>query len=64
MQAKNPKIHVERSFYRSLLALTLPVALQNVISYSVNLMDTLMLGGLRWRSLPPVWPTRCSLFIP
>ena len=46
MQAKNPKIHVERSFYRSLLALTLPVALQNVISYSVNLMDTLMLGGL------------------
>lgn len=65
MQAKNPKIHVERSFYRSLLALTLPVALQNVISYSVNLMDTLMLGGLgEWRSLPPVWPTRCSLFIP
>ena len=46
MQAKNPKIHIERSFYRSLLALTLPVALQNVISYSVNLMDTLMLGGL------------------
>ena len=46
MQAQNPKIHVERSFYRSLLALTLPVALQNVISYSVNLMDTLMLGGL------------------
>nr|WP_208458891.1 MATE family efflux transporter [Ruthenibacterium lactatiformans] len=46
VQAKNPKIHVERSFYRSLLALTLPVALQNVISYSVNLMDTLMLGGL------------------
>lgn len=46
MQAKNPKIHVERSFYRSLLALTLPVALQNVISYSVNLMDTLMLGEL------------------
>ena len=44
MQAQNPKIHVERSFYRSLLALTLPVALQNVISYSVNLMDTLMLG--------------------
>ena len=33
MQAKNPKIHVERSFYRSLLALTLPVALQNVIWY-------------------------------
>ena len=46
MQAQNPNIHVERSFYRSLLALTLPVALQNVISYSVNLMDTLMLGGL------------------
>ena len=46
MRAEKQKIHVEKSFYRSLLALTLPVALQNVISCGVNLMDTLMLGGL------------------
>ena len=37
---------IEKSFYKALLAMTLPVALQNVISYSVNLMDTVMLGSL------------------
>ena len=44
MQTKSGQ--VSKYFYRSLVAMTLPVALQNVISYSVNLMDTLMLGSL------------------
>ena len=39
-------VKVSKYFYRSLVAMTLPVALQNVISYSVNLMDTVMLGSL------------------
>lgn len=36
----------DKVFYQSLIAITLPIALQNIISYSVNLMDTLMLGKL------------------
>ncbi len=35
-----------KTFYRSVFAITLPIALQNIISYSVNLMDTVMLGKL------------------
>ncbi|WP_367925173.1 MATE family efflux transporter [uncultured Ruthenibacterium sp.] len=34
------------AFYKSLAAIALPVALQNLISFSVNLMDTIMLGSL------------------
>lgn len=36
----------DRGFYRTLLTIALPVALQNLISFSVNLMDTVMLGRL------------------
>lgn len=35
-----------KQFYLSVLAITLPIAFQNMISYSVNLMDTVMLGKL------------------
>ncbi len=34
----------ERSFYRSFFALALSLALQNLLVYSVNMMDTVMLG--------------------
>lgn len=37
---------MERNFYKMLFAIGLPVALQNLISTSVNLMDTLMVGRL------------------
>ena len=37
---------MDRAFYRNLLAITMPIAFQNIISYSVNMMDTLMLGSL------------------
>lgn len=37
---------MERTFYKMLFAIGLPVALQNLISTSVNLMDTLMVGRL------------------
>ena len=37
---------VGADFYKSLAAIALPVAAQNLISFSVNLMDTLMLGSL------------------
>lgn len=37
---------MDKTFYRNLLAITMPIAFQNIISYSVNMMDTLMLGSL------------------
>ena len=36
----------KQNFYKMLLTIGLPVALQNLISTSVNLMDTLMVGRL------------------
>lgn len=35
-----------KGFYKATLALTLPIALQNIISLGVNMMDTVMLGQL------------------
>lgn len=36
----------DKAFYKATLALTLPIALQNIISLGVNMMDTVMLGQL------------------
>jgi Na+-driven multidrug efflux pump len=36
----------EKAFYRQLLRLALPLALQNVITYSVGLADNIMVGRL------------------
>lgn len=36
----------DKQFYKTALALTLPIALQNIISLGVNMMDTVMLGQL------------------
>ena len=36
----------DKQFYATVFAITIPIALQNIISLSVNLMDTLMLGRL------------------
>lgn len=41
----------KKNFYRMLLVIGLPVALQNLISTSVNLMDTLMVGTLGEKAL-------------
>lgn len=40
------KILTEKSFYRALLTVAIPIALQNLISFGVNMMDTVMLGQL------------------
>lgn len=34
----------DKAFYRSFLILTISIALQNLLTYSVNMMDTIMLG--------------------
>lgn len=36
----------DRSFYRSLVLLAIPIALQNLITFSVNLADGVMVGSL------------------
>ena len=36
----------DRSFYRSLVALAVPVALQNLITFAVSFADNLMVGAL------------------
>ncbi len=42
------KIYIsrDRKFYQRLLALTLPIAGQNLIIYALNMLDTIMLGKL------------------
>ena len=34
----------EKAFYKSFMILALSLALQNLLTYSVNMMDTVMLG--------------------
>lgn len=36
----------DRDFYRSLLLLSLPIALQNLVTFAVGLLDNLMIGAL------------------
>lgn len=36
---------LERRFFASLLSISIPIALQNMISFGVNLMDSVMLGS-------------------
>ncbi len=40
------KFLFEKEFFKSLMAITLPIAMQNVISFGVNAMDSIMLGSL------------------
>lgn len=45
----------EKGFYKTLLFLVLPIALQNIISLSVNLTDNIMVGSLGEVSLSGVY---------
>lgn len=36
----------DRDFYRSLIALSIPIALQNLVTFAVGLLDNLMIGAL------------------
>ncbi len=46
MEQKNGFFVRDKVFYRSLAAIALPIALQNIISFGVNIMDSVMLGSL------------------
>ncbi len=43
---KYPLFTKDRQFYKTLIVLAIPIALQNFISYGVNFMDNLMIGRL------------------
>lgn len=45
----------DRSFYKTLLFLTLPIALQNIITYMVTLADNIMVGSLGETALSGVY---------
>ncbi len=40
------KLIQDKHFYRIILSIAIPIALQNLISYGINMMDTIMLGAL------------------
>ena len=42
---KEPFFTRSRSFYRALFTLLITLALQNLIAYSVNMADNIMLGS-------------------
>ena len=45
-QKLNRYFLLERSFLHTLLAIAIPIALQNLISFGVSVMDSVMLGDL------------------
>lgn len=40
------KLHRDRSFYKTMISLALPIVIQNMISSSLNMVDTVMIGKL------------------
>lgn len=42
----HPKLFEDKTFYRSLFTIALPIALQNLINSFVNVLDTVMIGSL------------------
>ena len=45
------KLIREKTFYKSLLAITVPIVLQNLINVGVSMLDTVMLAGLNQSAL-------------
>ena len=52
--SKLKKFFGDRAFYRGVLTLALPIAAQNLLSSSANLIDTIMVGQLGEVSLSAV----------
>ena len=40
------KITKDRKFYKLLLSISLPIAIQNIITFAVSMVDTIMVGSL------------------
>ena len=36
----------DKSFYKTLITLAIPISLQNLITFAVNFVDNLMIGSL------------------
>ena len=46
LQTLQTRFYTDWDFYRRVLVITLPIAIQNVINLGVNMMDIIMLGQL------------------
>ena len=53
----------ERGFYRRLLALAMPILLQNLITNSLGLVDTFMVGTMGQRPLAGVTLANIPVFV-
>ena len=51
MTGNEPFFTQERSFYRQLFSIFIMVALQNLVAYSVNMIDNVMMGSYSQTSL-------------
>ena len=54
VQTAHPKTHFfsqDKNFYHSLFSMLVVVAMQNLISYSVNMADNIMLGHYSQQAL-------------
>ena len=45
MEAKEPFFTKDKAFYRTLFPILVTIALQNLVAYSVNMADNIMLGS-------------------
>lgn len=57
------KLVKDKAFYKMLLGISVPIALQNLISFGVNLTDTVMLGSLGEVSISAVQQANQPFFI-
>ena len=48
------KYSEDKKFYKTLLAITLPIVLQNLVASSINVLDTLMIGNVGEKELAAV----------
>ncbi|MEG0020105.1 MAG: MATE family efflux transporter, partial [Oscillospiraceae bacterium] len=46
MNKLNKYFLIEKNFFKTVISIALPIAMQNVISTGVNAMDSIMLGSL------------------
>ena len=57
------KITGDKVFYRSLLTLALPIIFQNLISFSVSMTDTVMLGFIGQEEMAAVTLANAAFFV-
>lgn len=63
MELENMKSNQEKSFYKILLTLAIPIIVQNFLSSSLNMVDNLMIGNLGEASIAAVGQANQLFFL-